>query len=265
MIGLLTIMTAFAIAGVKSWNKNKNINVKELYYLHTPSEKEEETMRKKTDLVSFLRDVDNCEINIPQLIETKDWFDCEGVKISVENEGNTTNVNLHLPNYTLRENKAKIAEFMRATAEWRKKLNGYNFKRSVELRITVTKDDDTKVYVVPEKITSAFADDRDPSGANRLYEALMLNRSQDHDRAVDAIGEVLGQDEFDATAECIIKMSFNNIDNEDLASILKTPIQVIDREGNQLLVENILFSSEPGYYFDFNEEGEIDDYVVEAV
>lgn len=252
MIGVITLLGTFAVAGYQAWKKNSEEEITESLPL---------IVNKEVDLVSFLSDVDNGLRVIPMLIESEDWFKESGPKVSVEKNGKDVDICLHLPNYTLRSQSAKLPEYMRACGEWRKKLN-YDFNRNVELRCSYKEGDESYVEIIPEEVTSAFSDERDPSGACRLYEALMMSNSRNNDQAENAIADHLGELANEKEFEIVIRMSFEGIDNDDLLEILKTPLVIVDREGNEKTPENIIFSSELGSIYDFNEDGTIQDYAI---
>lgn len=263
MISLVIGSAILAFLGAKEWNVSKNLSmpVPDITGKGGDEGKESNSNNsiKDVDLVEFLKDVDSGKYNIPELIETEDWFRCDTHKISVvKNEGNGVAVCLHLPNYVESSEKRKIADYMRSISDWRRSLP-FAGSREVELQVTFNAEDEdgeetTYIQVVPAEITGQFADDRDPSGANRMYESLVRTYSKDHKEAEKAITEFIGADAELKYIELVVKVSFRDIDNETLYKILKTPLEIFDRDGNGLGTENILFCSSLGSFYDLVED-----------
>ena len=262
MISLVIGSAILAFLGAKEWNVSKDLSmpIPDITGKGGDEEKESNSNSiKDVDLVEFLKDVDSGKYNIPELIETEDWFRCDTHKISViKNEGNGVAVCLHLPNYVESSEKRKIADYMRSISDWRRSLP-FAGSREVELQVTFNAEDEdgeetTYIQVVPAEITGQFADDRDPSGANRMYESLVRTYSKDHKEAEKAITEFIGADAELKYIELVVKVSFRDIDNETLYKILKTPLEIFDRDGNGLGTENILFCSSLGSFYDLVED-----------
>ena len=262
MISLVIGSAILAFLGAKEWNVSKDLSmpIPDITGKGGDEEKESNSNSiKDVDLVEFLKDVDSGKYNIPELIETEDWFRCNTHKISViKNEGNGVAVCLHLPNYVESSEKRKIADYMRSISDWRRSLPVAG-SREVELQVTFNAEDEdgeetTYIQVVPAEITGQFADDRDPSGANRMYESMVRTYSKDHKAAEKAIAEFIGADAELKYIELVVKVSFRDIDNETLYKILKTPLEIFDRDGNGLGTENILFCSSLGSFYDLVED-----------
>lgn len=262
MISLVIGSAILAFLGAKEWNVSKDLSmpIPDITGKGGDEEKESNSNSiKDVDLVEFLKDVDSGKYNIPELIETEDWFRCNTHKISViKNEGNGVAVCLHLPNYVESSEKRKIADYMRSISDWRRSLP-FAGSREVELQVTFNAEDEdgeetTYIQVVPAEITGQFADDRDPSGANRMYESMVRTYSKDHKAAEKAIAEFIGADAELKYIELVVKVSFRDIDNETLYKILKTPLEIFDRDGNGLGTENILFCSSLGSFYDLVED-----------
>lgn len=260
MIGFLAGVLLFGYFGIKEWEKNKNITVEGLLNCNP----EIEPAKKEVDLVSLLEQVDKGSIVIKELIEVDDWFKCDDrQKISVVNEGNKTSINIHLPNYTKRdvEYRTKITDYIRCVGNWKKSL-GYRDAELLTKLVVYTEGEDNcvDVSIVPENITEGFGDDKDPRGINRTYEALVNERNKNHEEAENAINDFLEERRL-IKAEVLISVIIRNIDNNDLGEILKTPLVIESIDGN-IETENILFCSELGSFYDFNDEGTIEDYAM---
>lgn len=261
MISIVIGSALVAFLGAREWNKSKKLSmpIPDITGKGGDERKESSNSIKDVDLVEFLKNVDSGKYVIPELIETEDWFRCDTHKISVvKNEGNGVAVCLHLPNYVESSEKRKIADYMRSLSDWRRSLP-FAGSREVELQVTFNAEDEdgeetTYIQVVPAEITERFADDRDPSGANRMYESMVRTYSKDHKEAEKAISDFIGADAELKYIELVVKVSFRDIDNETLYKILKTPLEIFDRDGNGLGTDNILFCSSLGSFYDLIED-----------
>ena len=195
------------------------------------------------NIVAFANNVNNDTYIIPFLMDTDDWF-CQNdtQKLCIRVDGNKTYVDVVLPNYTGREFKCKIPDFVRAVKSWARSTN-FRFKLNTALRIAYAdKNGDGYFYDVPEETTKVFADERDPSGANRMYEAYVLSKNELHEDAINYLKEEIPEDSELKLANVVITVEFSDINNEELYEILSHELNVLSRdESVELKTENILF------------------------
>lgn len=256
MITIAIIAIGAAVIGASEWKKTKHI---EEEYSSVPVPQEDD-VKSGINLIDLMKNIGDSQIVIPEDFNPDFWIDCQDKqKLRVVSDGSVVKFRLHLPNYTLSRDVPKMRHYVSAMREW-KTNHGYTPTReSVELQITYTveenEEESTQVLVVPEEISLKFSDDIDKSGSNRLYEALVMQRSPRHNEALYSIQSILPQQAKIKALEVVISHEYSGINNEIVSRILKTPITVEEVE-----TENVMFSSDLLSFYEIDEENNVEEY-----
>jgi len=254
----IAILIGAAVIGASEWKKTKYI---EEEYSSVPVPQGDDVKGNDINLIDLMKNIGNNQIVIPEDFNPDFWIDCQDKqKLRVVSDGSgVVKFRLHLPNYTLSREVPKMRHYVSAMREW-KTNHGYTPTReAVELQITYTvtenEEESTQVLVVPEEISLKFSDDIDKSGANRLYEALVMSKNPRHNEALYSIQSILPQQAKIKALEVVISHEYDGINNEIVSRILKTPITVEEVE-----TENIMFSSDLLSFYEIDEDNNVEEY-----
>lgn len=263
MISLLVVSSIAALIAVKEWKKTEylesNANTNNT---NKVVDFDSSNVVNDVDLKSLMKQIGDNEIVIPEDFNPDSWIDAQGHKLRVLANGDSVQFRLHLPNY-IKRGVPKVRHYVTAMREWRQSHGYMPDEDRVELQVTyVDPEKNTHVLIVPEIVTKDFADERDRSGANRMYEALVIDKHESHNKALSALhGIINGQNEIKAL-EVVICYEYSGLNNNAIANILSTPIEVENEAGEIVKTENVLFSSDLESFYECDDErGEIVEYV----
>ena len=253
MISLLVVSSIAALIAVKEWKKTEYL---ELDSAKVDSDSSNVVNDVIVDLKSLMKQIGDNEIVIPEDFNPDSWIDVQGQhKLRVLAEGKNVQFRLHLPNY-IKRGVPKVRHYVTAMRSWRQNHGYMPDSDRVELQVTyVDSEQDTHVLIVPGTVTGEFSDERDKSGANRMYEALIIDKHENHNKALSALHGLIGQNEIKAL-EVVICYEYSGLNNNAIANILSTPIEVENEAGEIVKTENVLFSSDLESFYEMDDEKE---------
>lgn len=259
---LTTILAAaagYAYYGYKEWKKAAEI-IKEEEEVATTLDGNSVSFNFKEFARRVLKDK-ALQFNL----NTTDWFNCiNNVKISVEKKDEeTVSLLIWLPDY-LKGCNLRVPDFIREVSRW-KKEQSLRSPIKTELRFMYTETEsgeeegeepDAYTVVIPDEITADFADDYDPTGANRMYEAIQNKRTPNHNAALEALNGVVKSAYNPVDLRVVVRLDIPVDKEEKLIKRLSENPLLFERDGQKMEPENLLISTTPSVYFDLNEAGD---------
>lgn len=253
MISLLVVSSIAALIAVKEWKKTEYL---ELESNTNKVDSDSSNVVNDVDLKSLMEQIGDNRVVIPEDFNPDAWIDAQGHKLRVLAGEDNVQFRLHLPNY-IKRGVPKVRHYVTAMREWRQSHGYMPDEDRVELQVTyVDPEKNTHVLIVPEVITKDFADERDRSGANRMYEALVIDKHESHNKALSALHGIINSQNEIKALEVVICYEYSGLNNNAIANILSCPIEVENEAGEIVKTENVLFSSDLESFYEMDDEKE---------